>query len=52
MRIETYEHMVDLFADEGKDLVLVSDGNEMRAKRVSIPVGGQMWDEVDEITTL
>lgn len=49
MRIDTYENMIDLFADEGKDLILLADGNEMRAKRVSIPVGGVMWDEVDEI---
>lgn len=49
MKIDTYENMIDLFADEGKDLILIVDGSEMRAEHVSLPIGAPLWQEVDKL---
>ena len=47
MKITNYEKMIDLIADDGKKLVKVEDGNVMETQRVSLPIGAELWTEVD-----
>lgn len=42
-----YPNMMDLIADDGKKLVKVEDGNVMETQRVSLPIGAELWTEVD-----
>ena len=43
-----YDNMVDIFADDGKDLLRKSDG--LRAKRITCPLGEEdQWVEVTEV---
>ena len=44
-----YDNMVDIVADDGKELVCVVDGVQLRAKHVSRPLNAPEWVEVDEI---
>lgn len=41
-----YDNMVDIIADEGKELYRASDG--LRAKRVTRPVESEEWVEIDD----
>jgi len=51
MRVDRYEHYVDMFADEGMDLM--RDEDETRAKRVSCPLVCEIeWIEVPEVIVI
>ena len=48
MKRTDYPSMIDLVADEGKELVKVEDGIEMRTNRVSCPIGKEReWAEIE-----
>jgi hypothetical protein len=49
MQIIRGENIVELFADEGKDLIKIDENSEMRAKRVALPIDAALWEEVDEL---
>lgn len=48
MKRTDYPNMIDLVADEGKELVKVEDGAELRTNRVSCPIGKEgEWTEIE-----